>query len=451
MNRQQTVSPSPSLAGHIHLRIMLITAVSVMVTALLCTWVSYSAFREEIFASLEISTKLISDIPMLEDEHQLASYARELSEENIRLTLIAKDGSVLFDNVAELSDLDNHLNREEIEEAQKSGASRSIRKSGTIGRSTFYYAVRLHNGRILRAARETRSVFGIFFHVTPYLMLVIVLVLALCYFLSRIITERIIQPIRALNLDSRLTSSSLSYREIDPIIERLSKEHQTVLDNARIRQEFTANVSHELKTPLTAISGYAQLIETGMATGDDITKFCSEIHRSADRLLTLINDIIRLSELDAMADADTRKEMVDLHDIAVTCADMLDQICISNQVSIEVKGEKTLIRADRTMIDELVYNLCDNAIRYNRPGGHVWMSTRDRSITVRDDGIGIPQQYQERIFERFFRVDKSRSKKTGGTGLGLAIVKHIVEYHHAQLTVTSAEGTGTEITVRFPE
>ena len=448
---QQSSPQSPSLAGHIHLRIMLITAVSVMVTALLCTWVSYRAFKEEVFSSLEVTTKLISDLPLVAEEQDLISYARELSEENIRLTLVDKDGSVIFDNIAELSDLDNHLNRKEIEEAQKSGASRSIRKSGTIGRSTFYYAVRLPDGRILRTARETRNVFSLFFHVTPYLVLIIVLVLGLCFFLSRIMTESIIRPIRTLNLDSRLTASSLSYREIDPIIERLYREHLAVLDNARIRQEFTANVSHELKTPLTAISGYAQLIESGMATGDDISKFCSEIHRSADRLLTLINDIIRLSELDAMADADTRKETVDLHDIAVTCGDMLDQICVSNQVSIEVKGEKTLIRADRTMIDELVYNLCDNAIRYNRPGGHVWVSTSDHSITVKDDGIGIPQQYQERIFERFFRVDKSRSKKTGGTGLGLAIVKHVVEYHHAQLTVTSAEGTGTEITVRFPE
>ena len=251
------------------------------------------------------------------------------------------------------------------------------------------------------------------------------------------------------------------YRELSPVMETIRRQHEEILKNARTRQEFTANVSHELKTPLTAISGYSELIETGMTDEETTIRFAGEIHHSSRRLLTLINDIIRLSELDT-AEEEPMEE-VDLLVLAQSCVDMLQISAKKHQVTLELAGEPTLIRANKGMIEEVVYNLCDNAIRYNRAGGRVWVETRTvrretsgqgqkslAALTVRDTGIGIPAEHQERIFERFYRVDKSRSKSTGGTGLGLSIVKHIAALHDAALELESEEGVGTEIRLLLP-
>lgn len=220
-----------------------------------------------------------------------------------------------------------------------------------------------------------------------------------------------------------------------------------------MRQEFTANVSHELKTPLTSISGYSELIESGMATNDDVIRFASEIHKNSKRLLTLINDILRLSQLDE-ATGDDVFEKINIYDIAQSSVEMLQMTADKNNVSITVSGSTQYIYANRQMMDELIYNLCDNAIRYNNPGGSVHVSvTKDNSdviVEVKDNGIGISKENQQRIFERFYRVDKSRSKQTGGTGLGLAIVKHIVARHeNARLELESEEEKGTTIRVIF--
>lgn len=235
------------------------------------------------------------------------------------------------------------------------------------------------------------------------------------------------------------------------------KQHEDILKNARMRQEFTANVSHELKTPLAAISGYAELIETGMAADEDVIRFAGEIHKSSKRLLTLINDIIRLSELDVM-DQHVDKEEVDLYEIADNCVSMLQLSAERHNVAIFIYGSHEAIYADKGMMEELVYNLCDNAIRYNKADGKVYVSVdsymderRQKRVvlSVKDTGIGISKEHQERIFERFYRVDKSRSKSTGGTGLGLAIVKHIVAQHGIEMVLNSEEGRGTEIRVTF--
>jgi len=219
-----------------------------------------------------------------------------------------------------------------------------------------------------------------------------------------------------------------------------------------MRQEFTANVSHELKTPLTSISGYSELIENGMVNEADAMRFGKEIHRSANRLLTLINDIIRLSELDSSSEPDTF-EQVDLYELAQTCVEMLQMNAEKHGVSLEFSGEKSVVYGSRQMLDEVIFNLCDNAIRYNKENGKVYVSVGEEDdnvyLSVRDTGIGIDEEYRERIFERFYRVDKSRSKETGGTGLGLAIVKHIVALHHAELRLDSEVGVGTEIRIVF--
>ncbi|MBR0507626.1 MAG: hypothetical protein IJJ86_03360 [Clostridia bacterium] len=218
----------------------------------------------------------------------------------------------------------------------------------------------------------------------------------------------------------------------------------------RLRSEFTANVSHELKTPLTSISGYAELIETGMAKGEDVRTFAERIRRESNRMLSLVTDVITLSELEERAVME-QAEPVDLYAIALEAAETLKSAAMARGVSLQVSGGPTQVNGVRSLLSELVYNLLDNAIRYNRANGTVSVRTAERTLTVRDTGIGIPKRSQSRIFERFYRVDKSRSKTTGGTGLGLAIVKHVCEQHGASIRLESAEGIGTEITVTFPE
>ena len=218
----------------------------------------------------------------------------------------------------------------------------------------------------------------------------------------------------------------------------------------RIRREFTANVSHELKTPLTSISGYAEMIENGMAKGADITAFAERIRRESNRMLSLVSDIIALTELEERGIKE-QEETVDLYAIVQENIETLKSAAMLRGVTVQLLGESVLIEANRALIDELVYNLLDNAIRYNRDNGAVSVRVYQGTLTVRDTGIGIPKNHRDRIFERFYRVDKSRSKATGGTGLGLAIVKHIGERYNAELTLESAEGIGTEITVRFPQ
>ena len=218
----------------------------------------------------------------------------------------------------------------------------------------------------------------------------------------------------------------------------------------RIRREFTANVSHELKTPLTSISGYAEMIENGMAKDADITAFAERIRRESNRMLALVSDIISLSELEERG-IQEEEETLDLFAIVKSNIETLNGAALARGVTMQLVGEPLAIRANPVLMNELVYNLLDNAIRYNRSNGTVSVRVSGRTLSVRDTGIGIPKANRDRIFERFYRVDKSRSKATGGTGLGLAIVKHICERYHAPIKLESAEGIGTEITVTFPQ
>lgn len=221
-----------------------------------------------------------------------------------------------------------------------------------------------------------------------------------------------------------------------------------------MRQNFTANVTHELKTPLTSISGYAELIESGMTDEKDTRRFAKEIHRNAKRLLDMINDILQLSELDTR-ETEVETERLNLYHMAATCVEMLKITAEPHGITLQMKGDSAWIEGNRGLIEEMLYNLCSNAIRYNKENGNVIVSVVETEegtkLQVADTGIGIPKKHQERIFERFYRVDKSRSKERGGTGLGLAIVKHIAAEHHARISLESEEGIGTIITVMFPK
>lgn len=434
----------------INARFVMLTIVSVILTLVLATVAYYELFKKEILADLRSYTHVLEYSGVFDDTTEFEEYT--LAETDVRITLVDPDGAVRYDSQADAADMDNHENRPEIADAFRNGNGEAIRHSDTIGRNLFYYAVRMDNGSVLRVGKESGSIWSIFAGSFPWIVGIGIALILIGLALSHYLTMQLLEPIERMANDMDHLDSMTVYKEMIPFTTKIRKQHEDIIKNARMRQDFTANVSHELKTPLTAISGYSELIENGMATDADVQRFADEIHKNSKRLLTLINDIIRLSELDVSEPSLITQE-VDLYDIARTCVNMLQINGEKHDISISLRGTSCKINANREMMEELVYNLCDNAIRYNNAGGSVkvWVSQEEGHVvlSVSDTGIGIPKEDQERIFERFYRVDKSRSKSTGGTGLGLAIVKHIVEQHSARLEIKSELGKGTEIKVIF--
>lgn len=433
----------------INSRFFILVMVSIILTMTITTVVYYKTFQAEVMEDLRSYTHILEATQVLENEGE---DKLKLNLDNVRITVIKEDGTVTYDSDANVGVMENHRNRPEVIEAFNKGEGKAIRTSSTMDRSTYYYAVKMKNGSVLRISKESGSILSIFESAFPIIAGFAAILFAVCIVLAHYLTKSILMPIKeiAQNMDNMDNVST--YKEIMPFINVIKKQHEDILKSAKMRQEFTANVSHELKTPLASISGYSELIENGMATESDVTRFAGEIHSNSQRLLLLINDILRLSQLDSQ-DMEMVLENVDLYDVAEKCKGMLTLHADDNDVEISLKGKKTEICANRQMVEEVIYNLCDNAIRYNHPGGHVWITIENNEneakLTVEDDGIGIPQKDLQRIFERFYRVDKSRSKKTGGTGLGLAIVKHIIEQLDAKILVESKENVGTKITAVF--
>lgn len=431
---------------------IILTFITILETVALSATVFYGVLTKEVIENLKTS----ADVMIESDAWNIISNPdhadmRE-TPKRIRITLVGPDGKAICDNYADVKDMENHKNRPEIKEALKTGKGQAVRNSQTIGKSAFYYAVRLDNGNVLRISKEVSSMTGILISTVPRLVALSVLLFIACILLSHALTKSIVKPIEELAQNLEGPAMYHVYEELEPYVTTIRSQHEDIIRNANMRQEFTANVSHELKTPLTSISGYSELIENGIATGDDVRRFAREIHKSSNRLLTLINDIIRLSELDVTTE-DIMEEL-DISEMAANSVEMLQMAAEKHQVRISFSGEKQMVMANRQMMDELIYNLCDNAIRYNNPGGRVDVSVYrevDRTVLeVKDNGIGIPEKDQERIFERFYRVDKSRSKSTGGTGLGLAIVKHIIALHdNVRLELRSKLGEGTTVYVYF--
>lgn len=374
-------------------------------------------------------------------------------EDQLRITVVSSDGEVLYESGADVKSMENHMARPEIRDALETGEGKAVRRSNTIGTVTFYYAERQNNGDVIRVARDFAYFAKVCTFLVPELIIVFVGIFLLCIALGHYMTRRFVEPIEMLAENVDRAERMQTYPEIQPFIETINQQHSELKRSAKLRQEFTANVSHELKTPLTSISGYAELIETGIAKGEDTIRFAGEIHKNSQRLLVLINDILRLSQLDSVEEyLDT--EAVDLYEMALNCQDMLQMQAAKNRITMRIKGASQIVQANRQMMEELIYNLCDNAIRYNNAGGEVLVTLGKEEenvfVCVKDTGIGISEKDQERIFERFYRVDKSRSKQTGGTGLGLAIVKHIAVLHKAQIVLNSELGVGTEIKIIFP-
>lgn len=550
----------------INFHLYFVGGISILLTTIFTMLIYYGLFEQQIKRDLRLSGQLIAQNYVLSN-HEINFDG--IKAQSIRATLVDSNGKVLYDSDVNADLMDNHSNRPEISEAVKSGKGEAVRYSKSLENDTFYYAIRLEDGNILRVSKQMHSILTLFLGVLPIVIGLAVIVFLLCLVISNNLTERIIYPIKKMAENINSLENNMIYDELVPFAKTIKKQNTRILkqmehleqeknkiqmimenmtegflllstdkiiltvnhsavrllsakgkdfvdksilyltrdeqinncidyiirgesktieiiiddkylqifanpvynkddiigvmcfllditekkESEKIRREFTANVSHELKTPLTSISGYAELIENGIAKQEDIKDFAAKIHNDANRLILLINDIIKLSELDEPSKEDIEFENVDLLEIAKECVNSLSIPAHKKGVSMEVIGEPSKVFASRGMMEELIYNLCDNAIRYNKPNGNVTITlkTQDKStiLSVEDTGIGIPEKHQSRIFERFYRVDKSRIKATGGTGLGLSIVKHIVQQHNASIEIKSIVNVGTKITITF--
>ena len=367
------------------------------------------------------------------------AYLKEMDGVDIktRVTRISTEGKVLYDSGNDAETLENHSKRPEVKEALASGTGEDVRVSGTVGKEMYYYAILLQDGSVLRVAKTMDN------------LAVVMMIFA--WILGRWQTERLIRPINELDIEHPL--ENVVYEELRPLLtamDRRNKEKAAVED---MRKEFSANVSHELKTPLTSISGYAEIMENGLVRPEDIPEFAGRIHHEATRLKTLVEDIIELSKLDENS-GKLPFETVDIGEMSREVLKNLEHQAEKKKINLIFTGEDTRnIRGVYRLLYEIFYNLADNAVKYTGECGRVHVDLRETPEgivwSVEDNGIGIAKEDQERIFERFYRVDKSHSRETGGTGLGLSIVKHAALVHQAKIRVESEVGKGTKITVVF--
>ncbi len=345
------------------------------------------------------------------------SYLENLPKGNYRITWIDRQGSILYDSDADSGEMENHMAREEVRQAINYGYGESQRYSGTMMTRMLYSAQRLDDGSVLRVSMPQHTVLRVIWDMGIPIGIILLMVIIVSVVVSSKETQKANQE-----------------------------------ESEAMRREFTANVSHELKTPLHSISGYAELLKNGIVQPEDISAFAEKIYSEAQRMIRLVQDIIVLSRLDEGKE-NTTKSKVNLYQIAEGVITSLEPAAEKNQVSMELIGQQVVMDGIPQLLHSMIYNICENAIKYNCKNGNVVIEVSENSghpqVSVRDTGIGIPEKDQGRIFERFYRVDKSHSKEVGGTGLGLSIVKHAAKLHNAKLEVDSIVGEGTIITVKF--
>lgn len=553
----------------IYWNMCLVTLVAILLSCVMTTVVYYNKLE------VQMKREVTTEARYIEAGMELAgeSYLNQLSKRaggnsRNRITLIAVDGTVLFDNYTDDGSMENHADRPEVQSARETGLGEVTRVSDTLSEKTYYYAVRLSDGSVIRVANTTRSVLSSVLDLIPAMLVVLVFIFVVSMVLADGQTRRIVKPINDLDLD--YPEKSPIYDELAPLIGKVDKQQKTiqkqmdilkakqreftaitenmsegfivvgkmaevasynssairilgvdqqyaqehgvnilnfnrssifrhavdealdgrhceqymdisgrcyqiianpVTDNQEIsgaiivildvtekqereglRREFSANVSHELKTPLTSISGYAEIMKNGLVKPEDMKRFSENIYHEAQRMITLIGDIIRLSQLDENQ-VDLDKTSVDLYQISAGVVDRLKNHAKRQGVDLLLEGTPVTVQGTAQILDEMIYNLCDNGIKYNQKHGSVKVTVAEEDgrpvISVSDTGIGIPEAEQERVFERFYRVDKSHSRQIGGTGLGLSIVKHGAIYHGAMVEMESKEGVGTTVRVVF--
>ena len=500
-------------------------------------------------------------------EQQGVDYLKNIKDKSARITYIDQDGTVLFDNEADVSEMKNHSDRTEFQKAEKYGAGESSRYSDTLSEKTIYYALRLKGGTVLRVSGTQDSVLALVENLIFPLCGLLCLMLILSGIMASAISKRIVKPINELDLES--PEENRIYEELSPLLSKIHRQNREIqnqlelakqqqeefalitenmqeglividkytmilsanssawnlfhmdrvcqgesvycldreeefrhaieqvlsgehtelvlklngsdiqlianpvirdkktegavvllvnvtekLERESLRREFSANVSHELKTPLTSISGFAEIMQGGLVKCEDIPQFAGRIYKESHRLLQLVEDVIQISQLDEEKTSYTW-ESVDVYQVCKNAFESLKEKAKRLNVHLYICGEYMKMEAVRTLLEEAVYNVCDNAIKYNRKDGSVSVfltqTAQEIHIVVKDTGVGIPKEDQDRVFERFYRVDKSHSKEIGGTGLGLSIVKHAVGALKGSVILRSEEGNGTEICMKFPK
>ena len=378
-------------------------------------------------------------------------YLEALDHAN-RITWIDGDGSVRYDSETSLP-IDNQSTCPEVRDALDTGEGQGIRESEISGESTMYYARKCADGTVLRLGRPLSAVRSALLTVSPVLW-ILVLVLLISGVMAFRAAKQIVRPINDLDLDH---PDAGPYPELAPLIGKIQEQKITIQEEVSqresLRREFSANVSHELKTPLTSISGFAELMAQGVVTGDKVQEFARDIYKESQRMIALVEDIIKLSKLDEEA-VEPERELVELYDLAEETLDSLRPVAEKQNITMRLTGGPAEVSGVYQLLSEMLYNLCDNAIKYNRPGGSVTVDVSrqgdETRLAVSDTGIGIPPEHQKRVFERFYRVDKSHSKEIGGTGLGLSIVKHGAQFHGARVELVSEPGVGTTVCLVFP-
>ena len=500
-------------------------------------------------------------------EQQGLNYLKNIKDKSARITYIDQDGTVLFDNEADVSEMKNHSDRTEFQKAEKYGAGESSRYSDTLSEKTIYYALRLKDGTVLRVSGTQDSVLALVENLIFPLCGLLCLMLIVSGIMASAISKRIVKPINELDLES--PEENRIYEELSPLLSKIHRQNREIqnqlelakqqqeefalitenmqeglividkytmilsanssawnlfhmdrvcqgesvycldreeefrhaieqvlsgehtelvlklngsdiqlianpvirdkktegavvllvnvtekLERESLRREFSANVSHELKTPLTSISGFAEIMQGGLVKNEDIPKFAGRIYKESQRLLQLVEDVIQISQLDEEKTSYVW-EPVDVYQVCKNAFESLKEKAKSLNVHLYICGERMKMEAVRTLLEEAIYNVCDNAIKYNRNDGSVSVfltqTAQEIQIVVKDTGVGIPKEDQDRVFERFYRVDKSHSKEIGGTGLGLSIVKHAVGALKGSVILRSEEGNGTEICMKFPK
>lgn len=414
----------------------------------------YNYFEQQIFNELENEAVYIEDFVLKHQYDEIMNF-----DTKNRITLIHKNGEVFFDNKVDVQEMENHFTREEILGALQNKQAKVARFSSTMTEKTLYYAKLLQNQDILRISCNQHSVAVLVLGMSQSLLFMFVIAIIICAVIAKIVSKKIVEPLNKINLEN--PENTNVYQELKPFTHRISEENFEKAQREELRQQFSANVSHELKTPLTSISGFAEILKNG-GTDEQTTKdFANTIYEETQRMISLVNDIIKLSKLDEKS-ISQEKEEINLAELSNEVVTTLLPIAEKKNVHIDYEAENpSFIYGVRSVIYEMVYNLVENSIKYNKNDGKVIVKIEKKSdnpssrikptviLSVSDTGIGIPKNEQERIFERFYRIDKSRSKESGGTGLGLSIVKHGAKYHNAKVALSSQEGKGSTFTVYF--
>lgn len=454
-----------SLARRIFVAMAIVAVASCVLVSIAAAFVYQQSVIEDAQAGLARECALVSsalDVSKGGGDEVKALKAIEFGD--VRVTLVSHSGKVLYDSEVAASTLPNHASRPEIAEALRHGTGESERDSSTVGYLSVYHAELLDSGDVVRLSEDRAGILRVIGGAFWPMVGIVLLVVAVAWLASRRFARLLVRPI--LGIDTSSGDADSPYQELDPLVDHLNaqqaelqKRMDDIVDADVMRQEFTANVTHELKTPIAAISGASELLRDGLVRPEDVRGFASRIYDDAQRLSSLVSDILTLSKLDESERVGDKAlfgepQEVDLYAVAQDVADRLEERAAKANVTIRVQGASVFVTGYPRLLDEMIRNLCDNAIRYNRTGGsvHVFVLPVDGHPTLRvsDTGVGISDQDRAKVFERFYRVDKSRSRDTGGTGLGLAIVKHAAALHKATIDLQSELGRGTTITVTFP-